>query len=103
VPRHQAQRIGYVLRKTGVAREAGKRSNAILYRLVTKRQADAALRKKRPKVSRTIDFDDQKSVLLKPVAAAKKPVKKRKTTIAKPKATTRKKATKRQMSLSAAI
>lgn len=96
VPRHQAQRIGYVLRKTGVAREAGKRSNAILYRLVTKRQADAALRKKRPKVSRTIDFDDQKSVSLKPVAAAKKPVKKRKTTIAKPKATTRKKATKRR-------
>jgi hypothetical protein len=102
VPRHQAQRIGYVLRKTGVAKEAGKRGNAILYRLVTKRQADAALRKKRPKVSRTIDFENQKSGPSKPVAAAKKPVKKRKTTIAKPQrkpkapAANRKKTNKRR-------
>ena len=83
VPRHQAQRIGYVLRKTGVAKEVGKRGNAILYRLVTKRQAAAALKKKQPKVKRTIDFDTrQRASSSKPVAA-KKPVKKRKTTTAK--------------------
>lgn len=50
VPRHQAQRIGYVLRKTGVAKECGKRGNAILYRLVGKTEAAAALRKKKTKL-----------------------------------------------------
>jgi hypothetical protein len=83
VPRHQAQRIGYVLRKTGVAREVGKRGNAILYRLVTKRQATAALKKKQPKVKRTIDLNAKQSCLLKPIAVVKKPVKKRKTTTVK--------------------
>lgn len=84
VPRHQAQRIGYVLRKTGVAKEVGKRGNAILYRLVTKRQAAAALKKKQPKVKRTIDFDSRLPAPTSKAAAAKKPVRKRKTTIAKP-------------------
>ena len=82
VPRHQAQRIGYVLRKTGVAKEVGKRGNAILYRLVTKRQAAAALKKKQPKVKRTIDLDAKQPGSLKS-AAVKKPVKRRKTTTAK--------------------
>ena len=83
VPRHQAQRIGYVLRKTGVAKEVGKRGNAILYRLVTKRQAAAALKKKQPKVKRTIEFDTrQRASSSKPVAV-KKPIKKRKTTTVK--------------------
>jgi len=66
VPRHQAQR------------------NAILYRLVTKRQAAAALKKKQPKVKRTIDFDSRLPAPTSKAAAAKKPVRKRKTTIAKP-------------------
>ena len=39
VPRHQAQRIGYVLRKTRVAKEVGKRGNAIVYQLVSKRES----------------------------------------------------------------
>lgn len=89
VPRHQAQRIGYVLRKTGVAKEVGKRGNAILYRLVTKRQAAAALKKKQPKVKRTIDFDTRPRAS-SPQAVA---VKKRKTTTVKSAA---KKSTKRR-------
>ena len=93
VPRHQAQRIGYVLRKTGVAREVGKRGNAILYRLVTKRQAAAALKKKQPKVKRTIDFDTRPRASSPQAVAVKKPVKKRKTTTVKSAA---KKSTKRR-------
>lgn len=83
VPRDQAQRIGYVLRKTGVAKEIGKRGNAILYRLVTKRQAAAALKKKQPKVKRTIDLNARKAGSAPQTVATKKPVKKRKTTTAK--------------------
>ena len=93
VPRHQAQRIGYVLRKTGVAKEVGKRGNAILYRLVTKRQAAAALKKKQPKVKRTIDFDTRPRASSPQAVAVKKPVKKRKTTTVKSAA---KKSTKRR-------
>ena len=93
VPRHQAQRIGYVLRKTGVAKEVGKRGNAILYRLVTKRQAAAALKKKQPKVKRTIDFDTRPRASSPQAVAVKKTVKKRKTTTVKSAA---KKSTKRR-------
>jgi hypothetical protein len=93
VPRHQAQRIGYVMRKTGVAKEVGKRGNAIVYRLVTKRQAAAALNKKRPKVKRTIKFDPRVPTAALTAVAAKKPVKKRKTTVVK---STAKKAAKRR-------
>ncbi len=83
IDRHQAQRIGYVLRKTGVAKECGKRGNAIVYRLVTRRQAAAALKKKQPKVNRTIDFNQRKPALAPQVVAAKQSVKKRKTTTVK--------------------
>jgi hypothetical protein len=50
VPRHEAQRIGYVLRKTGAAKESGKRGNAILYKLVSKTEATRTLRKKKTKL-----------------------------------------------------
>ena len=52
VSRDQAQRIGYVLRKTGVAQECGKRGNAILYKLVSKTAAARQLRKKKTKIKR---------------------------------------------------
>lgn len=42
IPRWQAQRIAYVLRKTGSAREVGKRGNAILYQLKRGRAKSAA-------------------------------------------------------------
>lgn len=49
VPRHQAQRIAYVMRKTGAAIETGKQGNSILCRLATKKESRSALEKKRPK------------------------------------------------------
>ncbi len=39
VPRWEAQKIAYVLRKTGTAKEVGKRGNAIVCRLTTKKEA----------------------------------------------------------------
>lgn len=90
VPRHQAQQIGYVLRKTGVAKEVGKRGNAILYQLVTKRESTAQLKKKRPKISRKIEFNSSGRLTassLNPKATVVTPVKKikkRKTTAKKP-------------------
>lgn len=83
VPRHQAQRIGYVLRKTGVAKSCGKRGNAILYQLVSKTEAARELRKKKTKIKRP------PPVIAHPmIAGAKMPkkkaaVKKRKTTVAR--------------------
>jgi hypothetical protein len=49
IPRYQAQRIAYVMRKTGAAIQTGKRGNAIECRLTTKRESKAALAKKKPK------------------------------------------------------
>lgn len=49
IPRHQAQKIAYVLRKTGSVVETGKRGNAIVCRLASKKESSAALRKKRPR------------------------------------------------------
>jgi hypothetical protein len=49
VSRHQAQRIAYVMRKTGGVVQTGKQGNAIQYRLVTKREAKRELVAKRPK------------------------------------------------------
>lgn len=46
VPRHQAQRIAYVMRKTGAAIEVGKRGNAIVCRLAKKTEARKALKAK---------------------------------------------------------
>jgi hypothetical protein len=49
IPRHQAQRIAYVMRKTGAAQEVGKRGNAIVCRLTNKRESKKALAAKKPK------------------------------------------------------
>ena len=49
VPRHQAQKIAYVMRKTGAIVETGKRGNAIVCRFVTRREASKALATKTPK------------------------------------------------------
>ena len=49
IPRHQAQRISYVLRKTGSAVEVGKRGNAILLKLISKTAAAKSLKAKRTK------------------------------------------------------
>ena len=48
IPRHQAQRIAYVMRKTGAAIEMGKRGNSILCRLATRKESNRALSKKKP-------------------------------------------------------
>ncbi len=49
VPRHQAQKIAYVMRKTGAVVETGKRGNAIVCRLVNRKEAAKTLAGKRPK------------------------------------------------------
>lgn len=46
VSRHEAQKIAYVLRKTGCATEVGKRGNAIVCQLVSSRDAKAMLKAK---------------------------------------------------------
>lgn len=56
IPRHQAQQIAYVLRKTGAAVEVGKRKNAILCRLATRRESKLILQEKKPKKRPTFDF-----------------------------------------------
>ena len=49
IPRSQAQRIAYVMRKTGALVEVEKRGNAIVCRLANKRESKKALIAKRPK------------------------------------------------------
>jgi hypothetical protein len=49
VPRYQAQRICYVMKKTGSAIEVGKQGNAIVYQLVSKTAAAKSLKAKRTK------------------------------------------------------
>ena len=56
VPRHQAQKIAYVMRKTGAAIEVGKRGNAVLYRLANKSESRKALAKKKPKKRPSFEF-----------------------------------------------
>ena len=46
VPRHQAQQIAYVLRKTGAVVETGKQGNAIICRLTTKRESKQMMAQK---------------------------------------------------------
>ncbi|MDG1873081.1 MAG: hypothetical protein P8J27_04165, partial [Mariniblastus sp.] len=48
IPRHQAQQIAYVLRKTGAALEVGKRGNSILCRLATRKESKLLLKQKMP-------------------------------------------------------
>lgn len=43
ISRHEAQKIAYVMRKTGAAVEVGKRGNAIVCRLAKKREAQKAM------------------------------------------------------------
>ena len=49
VPRSQAQRIAYVMRKTGALVEVEKRGNAIVCRKANKTESKKALIAKRPK------------------------------------------------------
>ncbi|MFK7766897.1 MAG: hypothetical protein AB8B55_06715 [Mariniblastus sp.] len=49
IKRHDAQRIAYVMRKTGAAIEEGKRGNAILCRLATKQESSKAMKQMKPK------------------------------------------------------
>ena len=49
IPRWEAQKIAYVLRKTGTAKEVGKRGNAIVCRFVTGKEARAELSAKKTK------------------------------------------------------
>jgi hypothetical protein len=46
IPRHEAQRIAYVLKKTGALIETGKKRNAIRYRMVTAKESRAAFKAK---------------------------------------------------------
>lgn len=46
IRRHEAQKIAYVLRKTGTAKEIGKRGNAILCRLASAQEARDDLKQK---------------------------------------------------------
>lgn len=78
IPRDQAQRIAYVMRKTGAAVETGKRGNAILCRLTTRKESRQALSMKKPKKMAVINFDHS------PAPTKKTTVKKRKTTSRKP-------------------
>lgn len=54
IPRHQAQRIAYVMRETGGFVTTGKRRNAILYRLAGKTESKKALAAKRPAKKRSV-------------------------------------------------
>lgn len=83
VCRHQAQRIGFVLRKTGVAKECGKRGNAILYKLVSKTEASRELRKKKTKIKLPPQAKDTLGTLNRNSPKKKPAKKKRKTTIAR--------------------
>jgi hypothetical protein len=56
VPRHQAQKIAYVMRKTGAAIEVGKQGNSVICRLATKRESTKALAKKKPKKKPSYEF-----------------------------------------------
>lgn len=87
IPRHQAQQIAYVLRKTGAAVAVGKRGNAIVCRLATARESSDLLASKMPK--RKPLCAPGQSLLggrtrTKSIDAAKQP-KRRKTTTRKPK------------------
>ena len=59
VPRHEAQKIAYVLRKTGTVVETEKRGNAIFCRLATRSESKKMLRSKKPKKRPTFEFMQQ--------------------------------------------
>ncbi|MEL7497363.1 MAG: hypothetical protein AAFN77_07105 [Planctomycetota bacterium] len=52
IPRPQAQKIAYVMRKTGAAIEVGKRGNAIVCRLATRRESQRNLSQKRKQLKK---------------------------------------------------
>lgn len=54
IPRWEAQKIAYVLRKTGTAKEVGKRGNAILCRMTRAAEAKADLKQKPAAKRKTI-------------------------------------------------
>ena len=86
IPRWEAQRIAYVLRKTFAAIETGKRGNAIVCRLATARESSKQLAAKRPK--RKPKCKPGQTLLDGKIRAAKKAAtpkpKRRKTTTRKP-------------------
>ena len=99
VPRHQAQKIAYVMRKTGCIVETGKRGNAVICRKVTKREAAKELKKRTPKrkilVEEALALEQAKANKTRGVTkrretiegkAISKPVAKKKTTTRKPSA-----------------
>ncbi len=56
IPRDQAQKIAYVMRKTGAVKEVGKRGNAIVCRLTNKRESKKALAAKKPNKKPKLNF-----------------------------------------------
>lgn len=92
IPRDQAQRIAYVMRKTGAAIETGKRGNAILCRLTTKKESRKAMKLIEHKETVTTEFQSP----LQPTRHPK--TKKRKTAIGKPKSNGRRGTTQRSQS-----
>jgi len=54
IRRFEAQKIAYVLRKTGCAKEVGKRGNAILCRMATKKEAATELKEKQVAKRKTL-------------------------------------------------
>ncbi len=86
VPLHQAQKINYVMRKTGAAIELGKQGNSILCRLATKAEAKKQLSKRKPKEKPPLKvlakaLEESAKAAAKKIARKPKP--KRKTTVRK--------------------
>jgi hypothetical protein len=54
IPRWEAQKIAYVMRKTGCAKEVGKRGNAIVCRLASRKEAMKELKSKKTTVRKSI-------------------------------------------------
>lgn len=79
VSRHQAQRIAYVLRKTGAAFEVGKRGNAIVCRMATKRESKKQLRDKLKATFQTKKSGGKKGVKKKSDQPKVKKARKKKT------------------------
>lgn len=99
VPRHQAQRIAYVMRKTGAAIETGKRGNAILCRLATKTESNRAMKKKQPRKKPVVpSVGEGESTVSKPLPSGDTTeIVRKKTTNKPPKASRRKRRSKKQV------
>jgi len=80
IRRHEAQKIAYVLRKTGTAKETGKRGNAILCRLTNAKEASADLKQKQAAKRKSLRdvraFVESHQERLRKSAKAKRSIKK---------------------------